>query len=185
VTDSSQGSVICRLFDRDAFLTADVTGKAFRTYRVSKHVMQEHRCLAEAIYYEARSEPLAGQKAVAEVVLNRIKSKHYPNTVCGVVYEGAERTTGCQFSFTCDGSTALEPRGRSWERSNDVAALALTKGFQPLTGRATHYHTHEVNPPWSDTMRMTKIIGSHRFYKFKWRERPVVGVAPFSIAPPI
>lgn len=169
---------------RDVNLTQSVTGKALENYHTSKTVMAEHRCMAEAIYYEARSEPLAGQKAVAEVVMNRIKSKHYPNTVCGVVYQGAERTTGCQFSFSCDGSTAREPSGVTWERSQDIAALALTKGFKPLTGRATHYHTHDVSPPWSNTLRMTKTIGSHKFYRFKWRERPVAGVSPYSIAPP-
>lgn len=171
-------------FARDRVLTRNVTGRALENYQTSKTVMAEHRCMAEAVYYEARSEPLAGQKAVAEVIMNRIKSKHYPNTVCGVVYEGAERSTGCQFSFTCDGSSATEPSGRTWERAQEVAALALTKGFKPITGRATHYHTHDVNPPWSDTLRMTKTIGSHKFYRFKWRERPVKGVAPFSIAPP-
>ena len=170
---------------RDQSLIQDVTGRAFTNYRQSKNVMAQHRCLSEAIYSEARSEQLAGQKAVAEVVFNRIKSKHYPITLCGVVYEGAERTTGCQFSFTCDGSTAIEPRGKYWDRSQRVATLAITKGFNPVTDRATHYHTHQVNPPWSQTLKMTKTIGSHKFYRFKWRERPVVGVAAASVAPPI
>jgi len=77
----------------------------------SEGKMQTHQCLAEAVYYEARSEVKSGQMAVAEVVLNRVKSKHYPNTVCGVVYQGAERSTGCQFTFTCDGATANMPKG--------------------------------------------------------------------------
>lgn len=148
----------------------------------AKHQMRENRCLAEAVYYEARSEGLSGQAAVAEVVLNRVKSKHYPNTICGVVYQGAERTTGCQFTFTCDGSTLKEPRGKNWTRALDVATLVHTGGLNPITGRATHYHTFAVDPHWSKTLKITKDIGSHRFYRFRWRERPVS--ATLRAAPP-
>ena len=146
--------------------------------------MNAHQCLAEAVYYEARSETKAGQKAVAEVVLNRVKSKHYPNSVCGVVYQGAERSTGCQFTFTCDGSTAKEPKGPLWDRSEDVATLALTGAMTPLTGKATHYHTTQVNPHWASNMRPTRLIGSHQFYRFKFRERPVMNTS-VAVAPPI
>ena len=146
--------------------------------------MNAHQCLAEAVYYEARSEPIAGQKAVAEVVLNRVKSKHYPNTICGVVYQGAERSTGCQFSFTCDGSTAKEPKGRLWEQSRDVASLALTGAMTPLTAKSTHYHTIEVNPHWAPNMRPTRLIGFHQFYRFKFRERPAANTS-VAVAPPI
>ena len=170
---------------RDGVINDDLAGRALVNYKRSKSVMAQHRCLSEAIYYEARSEKLAGQKAVAEVVFNRRKSKHYPNTICGVVYEGAERTTGCQFSFTCDGSTAIAPKGRTWQRAQRVATLAITNGFNPVTDRATHYHTHEVNPPWSDTLKMTKTIGSHKFYRFHWRERSVPGTSTVAVAPPI
>ncbi len=143
---------------------------------------QSHQCLSEAVYYEARSESRTGQKAVSEVIINRVKSKHYPNSVCGVVYQGAERSTGCQFSFACDGSSAIVPKGKAWERSQDVATLTVVGGVASLTGGATHYHNLNVMPVWSDTLKLTKTIGTHKFYRTKWRERPVVAV--LAVAPP-
>lgn len=142
----------------------------------------EYRCLAQAIYYEARSETRAGQKAVAEVVLNRVDSKHFPDSICGVVFEGSERRTGCQFSFTCDGSMEKAPKGKPWDRSQDMARLVLTGGVKPMTNRATHYHTTEVNPVWSNNLRMTRHVGSHVFYRFAPRNyvpsTPMVLAAP-------
>ncbi len=142
----------------------------------------EHQCMAEAIYYEARSETRSGQKAVGEVILNRVASKHYPNTVCGVVYEGSERSTGCQFTFTCDGSMDKNPYGNHWARSQEVATTVLTGGFTPFTNRATHYHTTDVKPVWAGNMRMTKRVGSHVFYRFAPRDyspsSPIMVSAP-------
>ncbi|NNE57004.1 MAG: cell wall hydrolase [Hellea sp.] len=147
-------------------------------------ILAESRCMAEAIYYEARSETTSGQRAVAEVIQNRIKSKHYPNSVCDVVYEGSERTTGCQFSFTCDGSMDIAPRGKSWERSVKVANYMLSGSHLPITNNATHYHTTEVSPAWSQTMRMTRKVGSHVFYRFAPRNyKP--SEAMVLVAPPI
>lgn len=143
--------------------------------------MQGVKCLAEAIYYESRSESYAGQKAVAEVIQNRVKSKHYPNSICGVVYEGSERKTGCQFSFTCDGSTDKTPSGQHWETAKDVAAISMTGGYTPFMGRATHYHTLDINPHWADNLHTIGEVGDHKFYRFRWRERtanPVLAVAP-------
>lgn len=168
---------------RDVVMTNDLMGVPSAILDTAKFKSQEHRCLAEAVYYEARSETTSGQKAVAEVVQNRVKSKHYPNTICGVVYQGAERSTGCQFSFTCDGSTLIEPRGKHWERSKDVATLNITGGIKPFTERSTHYHTVAVNPHWSGNLRPTKQIGYHKFYRFKFRERPAPS-ASVSVAPP-
>jgi len=145
--------------------------------------MQEAKCLAEAIYYEARSQSYAGQKAVAEVVQNRVKSKHYPNSICGVVYEGSERVTGCQFSFTCDGSMDKAPRGRHWEKSQSIAKLSIMGGYTKFMGRATHYHTHEVNPPWAKNLHSLGDVGDHTFYRFRWRERKAT--PSISVAPPI
>ncbi len=127
---------------------------------------RERQCMAEAIFYEARSERLAGQMAVAEVVLNRVRHRAYPNTVCDVVYQGSERTTGCQFTFTCDGSMQRAPYGRGWERSQLVAEHALMGFARPVTNRATHYHTTEVDPYWNDNLVRTRRIGSHIFYRF-------------------
>jgi len=167
---------------RDSRALSDLETISRKDILVAKHKSRELQCLSEAIYYEARSERISGQTAVAEVILNRVKSKHYPNSVCGVVYQGAERRTGCQFTFTCDGSTALTPKGLHWERSQDIASLAITGGNRKITQRATHYHTLSVDPHWSSSLQETKVIGSHKFYRFKWRERPVV--SNVSIAPP-
>ncbi len=143
----------------------------------------EINCLAEAVYYEARSEPRAGQIAVAQVVQNRVRSKHFPNTYCGVVYEGSERRTGCQFTFTCDGSLDREPKGRSWENAELVASYVLTQQPRSTVGRSTHYHTTAVDPVWNDSLERTRLVGSHIFYRFPWRERPV-GSHNISVAPP-
>ncbi len=123
-------------------------------------------CLTTAIYYEARSEPIAGQRAVAQVVLNRVTSRHYPSTVCDVVYQGSTRTTGCQFSFTCDGSMAIKPRAKAWARSRASAVNALLGIDKPTIGRATHYHTVAIRPFWSNTLLRTADVGSHIFYRF-------------------
>ncbi|WP_421792415.1 cell wall hydrolase [Hyphobacterium sp.] len=126
----------------------------------------ELHCLAEAIYYEARGESFAGQTAVAEVVMNRVNHRVYPGTICGVVYEGSERVTGCQFSFTCDGSMDRAPRGRSWRRSQMVAEHVALGFAPPRTRRATHYHTTAVDPHWNDSLVQTGQIGTHIFYRF-------------------
>ena len=168
---------------RDVAMTDDLTAIPAQTFDRAKFKAQEHRCLAEAVYYEARSETKSGQKAVAEVVQNRVKSKHYPNTICGVVYQGAERTTGCQFSFACDGSTQKEPSGKHWARAKDISTLMITGGVKPFTDNSTHYHTVAINPNWSSSLRATKNIGYHKFYKFKFRERPAQS-SSVSVAPP-
>jgi len=127
---------------------------------------REQRCLSEAIYYEARGETHQGQVAVAEVIMNRVRSKHYPNSICGVVYQGSHRATGCQFTFTCDGSLGHRPRGRAWERAQQVATQVMEGFTRPVTQRATHYHTTAVNPVWSSGLVQTTQIGVHVFYRF-------------------
>ncbi len=126
---------------------------------------RERQCLAEAIYYEARGESFAGQLAVAEVVLNRVRHRAYPETVCGVVYQGSERVTGCQFSFTCDGSLERAAQGRAWRRAELVADHALMGFARPMTRSATHYHTTEVDPVWNASLVQTRRIGAHIFYR--------------------
>ena len=151
--------------------------------RWAKAQASEHNCLAEAVYYEARSESRSGQIAVADVVKNRVKSKHYPNSICGVVYQGAERPFACQFSFACDGSMEIEPKDPAWQRAKDIAQLSLT-GFLPdMTKNSTHYHTIEVEPNWAKTLEYKSTIGFHKFYRPSWRERNT-GTATISIAPP-
>ncbi len=137
---------------------------------------QEHElnCLSQAIYYEARSEPLSGQLAVAQVVLNRVRHAAYPSTVCEVVFEGSTRITGCQFTFTCDGSLAFDPRGKSWKQSRQAATHAML-GMSDITiHRATHYHTVAISPYWSKTLLRTANIGTHIFYRFPSRREKVL-----------
>jgi len=125
------------------------------------------RCLTQAVYYEAALEPDEGQAGVAQVVLNRVRDPNYPDSVCGVVYQGAERTTGCQFSFTCDGSLARGPVRWAWDRAERVAARALNGHVATRVGTATHYHADYVHPWWSPTLAKITQVGAHIFYRWK------------------
>lgn len=125
-------------------------------------------CLSQAIYYEAANEPLTGKRAVAQVVLNRLKHPAYPNSVCAVVYEGVHRPV-CQFSFTCDGSLLRKPLARQWNESRDVARAALAGSVEPRVGSATHYHADYVLPRWAYTLAKIDKIGAHIFYRFPGR----------------
>lgn len=122
------------------------------------------RCLTQAVYYEAASEPDLGQRAVAQVVLNRVRHPAFPNTVCGVVYQGSERRTGCQFSFTCDGSLARIPSLGGWARAERVARDALAGKVAAMVGNATHYHANYVVPYWAPTLDKAATVGAHIFY---------------------
>jgi spore germination cell wall hydrolase CwlJ-like protein len=123
-------------------------------------------CLTSAIYYEAGQESVAGQQAVAQVVLNRVRHPAFPASVCGVVFQGSTRTTGCQFTFTCDGSLARAPERSSWNRAREVAKAALNGFVQPTVGNATHYHANYVAPYWAPTLAKTAAIGAHIFYRW-------------------
>ncbi|WP_313445148.1 cell wall hydrolase [Brevundimonas sp.] len=125
------------------------------------------RCLTQAVYYEAALEPDNGQAGVAQVVLNRVRDPNYASTVCGVVFEGAERVTGCQFSFTCDGSLGQAPVGWAWERARKVAERALNGAVAQEVGTATHYHADYVHPWWTPTVAKVTQIGAHIFYRWK------------------
>src|SRR5437870_3687960 len=122
------------------------------------------QCLTEAIYYEARNQSDDGQRAVAQVVLNRVRHPSYPNTVCGVVYQGSERTTGCQFSFTCTGVMGPISDGASWDRAQRIAAAALRGSvFRPV-GLAVNYHTTAIRPYWAPSLVVQTTVGAHIFY---------------------
>lgn len=123
-------------------------------------------CLTMAIYYEAGAEPHDGQRAVAQVVLNRVRHPAFPNSVCGVVFQGSQRSTGCQFSFTCDGSRARVPSLRGWARSRAVAAAALAGEVYPGVGFATHYHANYVLPYWASSLSKSAQVGNHIFYRW-------------------
>ncbi|MGV9009479.1 cell wall hydrolase [Brevundimonas sp.] len=125
------------------------------------------RCLTQGIYYEAALEPTEGQEAVAQVILNRVRDLNYPNTICGVVFEGADRSTGCQFSFTCMGALAQAPVGWAWKRSQTVAERMLAGHVATRVGTATHYHADYVHPWWATTLNKLTQIGAHIFYRWK------------------
>jgi spore germination cell wall hydrolase CwlJ-like protein len=134
-------------------------------------VQRETRCLTDVIYHEARSEPEAGQIAVAEVVLNRVSSGHYADTICGVVYQGAERITGCQFSFTCDGSMNLPIETAAWTRAERVAHDVILGHKRNIVGTATHYHAEYVDPYWAAAYGRSVHIGKHIFYSDEPKDR--------------
>jgi hypothetical protein len=161
-----QPAMIVNASLRDSASMASLKPFQPASLRAALKTTREARCLAEAVYYEARGESLQGQMAVAEVVVNRTRSNYYPTTFCGVVYQGAERQTGCQFTFTCDGSLFRQPRGAAWARSEMIAAQVMMGMTRPITHRATHYHTTEINPYWSSSLVQTTRIGSHVFYRF-------------------
>jgi spore germination cell wall hydrolase CwlJ-like protein len=124
------------------------------------------RCLTQAVYFESAFEPIAGQQAVAQTVLNRLRHAGYPKSVCGVIYEGAARATGCQFSFTCDGSLAREPNPTLWASAQAVAKRALSGFVMKDVGVATHYHASYVAPYWAPTLVKLKQVGQHIFYRW-------------------
>jgi spore germination cell wall hydrolase CwlJ-like protein len=124
------------------------------------------KCLARAVYFESRGEPVRGQIAVAQVVLNRVFSRFYPNDVCGVVYQNAHRRFACQFSFACDGQGEKVSNAGAWGRAMRVAKGALDgKLWLPEIGKATHYHASWVHPWWVRTMKKVHELGVHTFYR--------------------
>lgn len=151
-------------------------------------------CLTAAVYYEARSESNDGQRAVAQVVLNRVRNRAFPNTVCGVVYQGSNRRTGCQFSFTCDGSLYRPREPGAWDRARSIADAALSGSVFAGVGSATSYHTTAILPWWAPSLARVATIGAHVFYR--WRSNlesalsygqryagvePVIGATPASV----
>ncbi len=152
--------------DRDMLALATMARFGSRNMDRAETLATEAQCLAEAVYYEARSESLAGQLAVAEVVANRVADHRYPNSICDVVYQGATRTTGCQFTFTCDGSLKTRPQGTRWETAKAVAAQVMMGANEPRTAEATHYHATYVDPVWNSGLVETRKIDTHIFYRF-------------------
>ena len=128
----------------------------------------ELKCLATAIYFEARGEPEDGQLAVAQVVINRLKNPAYPDTICGVVYQNKNKRNRCQFSFACDGIPERVTEKKAWDQANEIAK-AVISGNEYLTevGHSTHYHATYVYPHWAPRMKKNTKIGLHVFYQFK------------------
>ncbi len=126
---------------------------------------KEMRCLAEAVYFEARSEPERGQAAVAQVVLNRVKHDAYPNTVCGVVYQNRHRYLACQFTFACEGKALRTNEAGAWATAQRIARdVAEGRTYLPGVGNATHYHANYVRPWWARYMERREKVGRHIFF---------------------
>ncbi|MGN6498025.1 MAG: cell wall hydrolase [Tsuneonella sp.] len=141
--------------------------RAFREAGTGLDQARALQCLTLAVYYEAGNEPLDGERAVAQVILNRVAHPSFPNSVCGVVFQGSERRTGCQFTFTCDGSLNRRPARMQWDRAQQVAAAALNGYVFTPIGLATHYHATYVLPYWASSLENVGTIGLHTFYR--WR----------------
>ena len=123
-------------------------------------------CLASAVYYEAGNQDEDGERAVAQVVLNRVRHPAFPASICGVVYDGSTKPTGCQFTFTCDNSLTRAPDAEGWRRAMQVAESALNGSVYGPVGWATHYHADYVVPVWASTMAKNAIVGAHLFYRW-------------------
>ncbi len=161
--------------ERLAYLRADTPVTDFSVVRnASGQVVPEKElwCLATAIYFEARGENYRGQVAVAQVVMNRIGHRLYPDTICGVVFQNQHRRNACQFSFACDGIPERVTDRAAWAQAEEIAkGVAQGSLIIPEVGKATHYHATYVYPHWAPKMRKIVKIGLHVFYEFKpgWR----------------
>ncbi len=147
---------------------AGVLGEAppFRSPAADDERVRGLLCLTEAIYYEAALEPAAGQAAVAQVILNRVRHPAFPHSICGVVYQGAGSGVGCQFTYVCDGARARRPVPALWRRAQGVAERALDGAVAPGLGAAIAYHADYVFPRWAPTLAKITQIGAHIFYRF-------------------
>jgi spore germination cell wall hydrolase CwlJ-like protein len=127
---------------------------------------KQEKCLADAVYFEARGEAVRGQIAVAQVVMNRVFSGFYPNTVCGVVYQNSHRHLACQFTFACDGIRDVVNEPDMWERARKIAKETLDgRLWLPEVGKSTHYHAYWVHPSWVHEMKKMYRFGVHTFYR--------------------
>jgi spore germination cell wall hydrolase CwlJ-like protein len=136
----------------------------------SVYTAKQQRCLAEALYFEARGESETGQAAVAQVILNRVRNPAYPNSICGVVYQNRELRNRCQFSFACDGtSDRVHAASRAWRVARRIAK-SVTDGKIWLKDVAdsTHYHANYVSPEWGPTMIRQEQVGAHIFYRTRY-----------------
>ncbi|ESQ88597.1 hypothetical protein ABAC460_15000 [Asticcacaulis sp. AC460] len=148
---------------------AAVVTRAAAAFGFKGSTQNDLDCLTQGVYYEARGEGVDGMRAVAQVILNRVRHPAYPKTVCNVVYQGAHLRTSCQFSFTCNGALGRPVEKWAWRRAHDVAQAALGGYVMPVVGTATSFHTTGVNPRWSGTMERVTQVGTHVFYQFRGR----------------
>ena len=153
---------------RQVSLTGPIAAQPFRLGG-ALDASRDLECLTQAAYYEARGEGRDGMKAVAQVVLNRVRHRAFPNSVCGVVFQGAARRTGCQFSFTCNGTMRGRVNQAAWNRAREIASSALSGAVYARVGNATHFHTTGVSPRWRHSLVQVGQVGSHLFYRFGGR----------------
>ena len=155
-------------YDR-AYLTKNSEKLFFSTEALDSLRMpkmnRELKCLSEALYFEARGEQIEGQIAVADVIINRKNSSHFPSTICGVVSEGSHRRHACQFSYNCDGKLELIYDKVTYRRIVKLSSMILNGAFSDVTNGATFFHASEVSPSWSKKFKKTRKIGRHIFYK--------------------
>ena len=172
ITEGKSGAIVARgesAKDRNELIKfAGVPVEPMRGFSARIPSANAERCLTEAVYYEAGFEPEAGKRGVAQVVLNRVRHPAYPNSVCGVVYQGVNRPV-CQFSFTCDGSLSRRPAAGAWAAAARIAKDALAGQVEKSVGTATHYHADYVVPRWAYTLGKVTKLGSHIFYRFNGR----------------
>ncbi|EGF91249.1 cell Wall Hydrolase family protein [Asticcacaulis biprosthecium C19] len=162
--------------------------RAAAAFGFKGHTQNDLDCLTQGVYYEARGEGVDGMRAVAQVILNRVRHPAYPKSVCNVVYQGAHLRTSCQFSFTCNGALGRPVEKWAWRRARDVAQAALNGHVMPAVGTATSFHTTGVNPRWSGTMERVTQVGTHIFYQFRGRGSRMGGdgvVVPSNAVPQI
>jgi spore germination cell wall hydrolase CwlJ-like protein len=158
---------------------------AVRLHLNEKEYARAEKCLANAIYFESRGEPVIGQEAVAQVVMNRVFSGYYPNDVCSVVYQNAERHLACQFTFACDGKRKTINERGAWARANRIAKETLDgQIYVPQVAKSTHYHAIYVRPNWVGEMKKMVRFGIHNFYRpIAWgngQDEPVWGIGPWN-----
>jgi hypothetical protein len=142
--------------------------RAARSFVMSGDDVDQSRallCLTQAVYYEAGFEPVQGRRAVAQVVLNRMRHPAFPKSICGVVYQGAG-TGVCQFTFVCDGALDRRPASGAWEQAEQIARAALAGYVEKSVGEATHYHADYVAPRWAPLLSKVAVIGQHIFYRW-------------------
>lgn len=155
---------LARLKDLDMPDVSKVEASVDRLDLFDHEFSRQELCLAQAVYFEARGEPLIGQVAIAEVILNRVHSRRYPDTACKVVFQNEKLFNRCQFSFACDGKKDRPTDIRSWERALKVVALVISGERSGFAKQATHYHADYVSPNWRLHLAKVGEVGRHIFY---------------------
>jgi spore germination cell wall hydrolase CwlJ-like protein len=170
------GTKVGRIFDLGRYLAAvakDVASVSKRELAVS----EQYRCLAQAVYFEARGESSLGQMAVAHVVLNRVRDRRYPNTICAVVFQNDHRRNRCQFSFACDGQPDRAYNQKAWRTALKLSLKTLAGATDDITLASTHYHATYVAPYWASHLKPTVQFGQHLFYR---EDRPGARLAHYT-----